>query len=1631
LAAITLSYAKSPEDNKARFDVGAALSSYIADDDWTAFEDHIGQLVKKHRLDVIRDSLRARFAGVDRRELRDKLLADYDNGIGMVLFNANYYREALSYFERAAAQCSAHNNAEGVRVNIVNRALCYALLCDTSASLVMFRQMVDPLIRDRTIYNQIYGDPETFVQEFYGTDRIRALADSLIPSDTALAAGWYYILGYAFYRNDEYAAARAALEQARVLYDRTADPAGLFYTTLYLAENAAASDSTVEDNNTRFLALVLEMMRCDSTGYVGEALSSWFKKAAGDAFEIRFDSLALETFDRYAAAEPDRAILRGRLQFYIGSNPEFVLEPAARIDLFRGYLASPRTAADTLRPIAARWNLMELYTEIEQPDSARNYFLTVWKTLRRVRQLYSLEDLIRAYNTNRQDPDPYRGLALADRALAVILDNLYRTNASDAPAPSLDSTRAAYRFLTNYTAKTEVWAHTLMSEFYRSAYAGLPDSAEYYFWRSYKAMIDAGDTAQARYHLEQLTWLDGYDPFAYLDRFDQSLRAFGPAPATALKAAVADHLSHQARDSYTAADEFFSLRADNASELNDPRTEPVAYYRDVIRYFQGETELPLDHPGRWAIVNSDPGVTRTSLDTVNAYLDALNAYNRDQGTDPWVTNYLAELRGCSHLAWAGRLTGQADAYYRECARFYSDSLSRIDPDANPGVYFGSYRLLAQTYAGFRDDTRLLRSYDSLAALLGDRIYNKTTYFDQAAVCSMVVAAARRRGLDYADILHLELRGFAQRVIEWGGGGFGAGAGYGGEKYENRIMKPVPIYDDEMPIVKYIKPVTFYYIETRSPEWTGNRIRTLPRILGRFGAACREDVGFARRWDLLSALIYAAADDFPSADSVLRAASRPDSTDAWLAAVLGLTRGSLRRVAGDYSAAVREFQTARGRIEDLVECDLLAACLSGETGNTYFNLGDLARADTEYKRAIAVADVHDDWRLFNARLRLTAGNVRFVTGLTGGDPAAVDTAIEYYYQALGLMGRDWELNTYLTVNLNLAIANQIAGRRDTAVALARAVLIEADDDSMHLEAAWARTILGYFYFQNGDYAAANAALDSASGMYRVLGDRYDLSNCLSLLGATRRRLGQSDAAYQALKESIELYETIWSGLSPSDAVRAFCRRNEDRYAEMVQLLMDQDSIRLAFQYLERSKSAKLKEVFSGLTLETGDEKLDAKLENLRGGAADIGRLEARLTEEKSLPPEQRDSAAIKVLDTVLARNRAELEELLVDLEMNNPEIYSLLAVKPQLFVEDRIRQAIPEGAVFLEYFPSETNLYIFVFTRDTLSVRAVAVTRARIDSLVLQFRSLIGECAQSLAGGFGVDPIPDWRDDGSSRYRSEIKPLKDLLEELYGYLIGPVEDEVLKSRVAVIIPAGSLYYLPFHALAREANGTFEFLLEKVKVAYLSSSTMMDALTRRDAKFTNLLAFGDPDGSLRGALDEVKAIANIVPKSEVLTLGQATESMVKSLPDNFSVLHLATHAILNNLNPKASYIVFAPDEKAGEDGRLDFGEILRIPLKKKTMLVTLSACQTAVGKNPSGSEVISLTRAFTSAGAPSILSTLWPVEDLATRSLMVGFYQNLIRGDKAGSLRDAQLALLKNPATAHPFFWAPFVLIGDWQ
>ena len=181
------------------------------------------------------------------------------------------------------------------------------------------------------------------------------------------------------------------------------------------------------------------------------------------------------------------------------------------------------------------------------------------------------------------------------------------------------------------------------------------------------------------------------------------------------------------------------------------------------------------------------------------------------------------------------------------------------------------------------------------------------------------------------------------------------------------------------------------------------------------------------------------------------------------------------------------------------------------------------------------------------------------------------------------------------------------------------------------------------------------------------------------------------------------------------------------------------------------------------------------------------------------------------------------------------------------------------------------------------------------------------------------------------------------------------------------------------------------------------------------------------ALPDSRNEVETIATDLPKPSTILLGEnATETAFKRLPLNqYNVIHLALHGYADPEYPDRSALVFAPESPPIDDGLLQLREIRKLPLDAS--LVTLSACNTGVG--PVGEEgVANIVNAFIEAGAQSVVSTLWELEDHSTAQLMIDFYQHLGRGEgKAEALRQAQLDLLKSGDP--PYFWAGFELDGE--
>lgn len=368
----------------------------------------------------------------------------------------------------------------------------------------------------------------------------------------------------------------------------------------------------------------------------------------------------------------------------------------------------------------------------------------------------------------------------------------------------------------------------------------------------------------------------------------------------------------------------------------------------------------------------------------------------------------------------------------------------------------------------------------------------------------------------------------------------------------------------------------------------------------------------------------------------------------------------------------------------------------------------------------------------------------------------------------------------------------------------------------------------------------------------------------------------------------------------------------------------------------------------------------------------------------------------VADSKLSQEpRARFYRTLDQIKKLNPRYADYLTVRPLNFA--RLQASIPNNAALIVIAPGEEVTHLFVLT-DQLVVRSSPVGYQELAKEVRRFRRQVTASRDSSADG----------------------------QSLYQALIAPLEADIQGKEVLAFVPTRILNYLPFQALSKDGK----FLVERFQVATILKDSDLDSLTQPPSTLAGpLFAFGNPDGSLPAAAEEARKVGGLFGQGQVFVETQATKARLSEVQEQVQMLHLATHGVLNSRSPENSYLILAGDN-------LSLSEIYGLNLKQAA-LITLSACETSVGEFNPGSEVSSLAGAFTIAGAqsphsPTVLASLWKVEDRATSLLMTEFYSQLKAGVAKGeALRRAQLKLLGDPQTRDPYFWAPFIMIGDWR
>jgi CHAT domain-containing protein len=267
------------------------------------------------------------------------------------------------------------------------------------------------------------------------------------------------------------------------------------------------------------------------------------------------------------------------------------------------------------------------------------------------------------------------------------------------------------------------------------------------------------------------------------------------------------------------------------------------------------------------------------------------------------------------------------------------------------------------------------------------------------------------------------------------------------------------------------------------------------------------------------------------------------------------------------------------------------------------------------------------------------------------------------------------------------------------------------------------------------------------------------------------------------------------------------------------------------------------------------------------------------------------------------------------------------------------------------------------------------------------------------------------------------PIDAQLNQLHSRLIAPLEQHMGQKRLS-IVAHGALHYLPFASLFDGQR----YLAEKYSIRMLPSASVLKYLRPSSTnQFKSILMMGNPDlrdpaMDLPGAQAEAETLAKELTAPQLLLRDKASRSAFMSLAPAAQLIHVASHGEFDSSNPLSSGLLLAGDTRA--NGRLTVSDVYQLGLDAE--MVTLSACETGLGRIASGDDVVSFTRGFLYAGSSSVLASLWQVDDDSTTFLMTRFYQHLRTMGRGAALRQAQLdTRAKYP---HPYFWASFYLTG---
>ena len=509
----------------------------------------------------------------------------------------------------------------------------------------------------------------------------------------------------------------------------------------------------------------------------------------------------------------------------------------------------------------------------------------------------------------------------------------------------------------------------------------------------------------------------------------------------------------------------------------------------------------------------------------------------------------------------------------------------------------------------------------------------------------------------------------------------------------------------------------------------------------------------------------------------------------------------------------------------------------------------------------------------------------------------------------------------------------------------------------------------------------------------------------VLGQIEEALGWSEQAFEAYRKAHGYLENLRSHLRADEAKIAFLMDKQEVYESLVRMSLERQAstanLETAFQYLEQAKSRSLADLIAFRA-----HSLPAPTATQRNVVDEVRELRERLnwyTRAIQLQEGRASNGRDPRIERLRRAARDCEQKLIAGMTTLRAEDQEFASLQSAASIDlDAIRSALADDAMLVEYYRAGETFYVCLLSRRLLKMVPLGhVADMRRAMQLLRFQ----------LSKFRLNP------EFVAPFHERMQEATDAhLQDFYDQLIAPIEKD-LKAGHLVIAPHDFLHYLPFHALRNQG----QYLHQRYSISYTPSASVYYLCCSKPAQTgERSLVLGVPDPAAPQILHEVEAVASVLPNAEVYVGAEATSEVLEEKGPGCRFVHIATHGWFRQDNPMFSSIKLGMSQ-------LSLFDLYQLNLPAE--LVTLSGCGTGLNVVVGGDELMGLKRGLLYAGAQGVLLTLWDVNDRSTADCMQLFYRRLMTNpNKAQALQYAMEEIRR--VWPHPFYWAPFVLVGKY-